>query len=105
MSEIAERLDAARDRLRTEASPYLTVDEAAAIARCNPRTIRRACESGELVAFRPARRLLFREQDVREWVESRRIVTGAGRPRVSPPRRAEPGSVATLRAMEREMTR
>lgn len=105
VTEIAASLDAARDRLRDHAPPavYLTVEEAARLARCNPKTVRRAFESGSLRAFRPARRVLLRDDDVRAWVEAR----AAAEPERSRPvrarraRRAEPtASVAMLRDME-----
>ena len=42
-------------------------------ARCENKAVRRAIASGLLVAFRPARKLLFRELDARAWIESRRV--------------------------------
>jgi excisionase family DNA binding protein len=86
-------------------APYLTVDEAAALARCNPKTIRRAFAAGRLRAFRPAHKVLLREDDVRAWVESQAAAEPvppltAGRSRS---RRPVPGSVASLRALERDL--
>ncbi len=110
MTEIASSLDAARERLRdqTPASGYLTVEEAARLARCNPKTIRRAFTSGALRAFKPTTRVLLREEDVRAWIEGHTAaVEPSGRHRggESRPRRPAPGSVASLRDMERELTR
>jgi len=108
MTEIASSLDAARERLRDQApaSGYLTVEEAAHLARCNPKTIRRAFTSGALRAFKPTSRVLLREEDVRAWIEGHTATTPyehRGGP--SRPRRPAPGSVASLRDMERELTR
>lgn len=89
-----------------EAEPeLLTVTEAAAIAHCHPKTIRRAFTSGRLRAFRPAHRVLLREDDVRAWVESQTAVTEPAPPRAgrSRSRRPAPGSVAALRELEREL--
>jgi excisionase family DNA binding protein len=95
--------------INAPASPYLTVEEAARIARCNPRTIRRAFEAGKLRAFRPAHRILLLESDVRAWVESSAVVQAVPRQeaaRARPLRRrlSAPGSVTALRDMEREMS-
>lgn len=87
------------------ATPYLTVEEAAAMARCGEKTIRRAFTAGELRAFKPAGRVLLREEDVRAWVEARAAVdVDQPQPRRARPRRARPGSVSALRALEQEMT-
>lgn len=89
-------------RLANEHPPYLTIDDAAALAHCDQSTLRRAIRAGSLLAFRPAQRLLFREADVREWVESRPArVSVEPRPRAARRRRVEPGSVQALREMER----
>jgi excisionase family DNA binding protein len=107
MTEISTDLDAARERLRDQApAPYLTVGEAAQLARCNPKTIRRAFTAGTLRAFRPAHRVLLREDDVRAWIEGQAAAEPepprAGRSRS---RRPAPGSVASLRDMERQAGR
>jgi excisionase family DNA binding protein len=102
---MAARLDAARDRLQAEipAPAYMTVEEAAGLARCNPATIRREVHRGHLRAFRPARRVLLREDDVREWIESRAAAPGDEiAPRAASPRRAAPGSVQAIRRLEQE---
>lgn len=115
MNEISDNLDTARERLKAQAesSPnYLTVEEAASMARCNPMTIRRAFKAGVLTAFRPAHRVLLRETDVRDWIESRPATMPAPPSRLprSPRQRSgnggpEPGSAADLRAIERSLTR
>jgi excisionase family DNA binding protein len=106
-SEISTNLDAARERLKAqvEAVPYLTVEEAAKLARCDPKTVRRAIAGGDLRAFRPANRLLFLEADVRGWVEARPVVAIPSRPRPTRRRRQVPGSVQALRDLEREASR
>lgn len=81
---------------------YLTPEEAAQLAHCSTKTIRRAIASGRLRAFRPTTRLLLAESDVRAWVES-----PAPEPkprRRQGRRRVQPGSVAALRQIERELT-
>lgn len=86
--------------------PYLTVEDAAAIARCSAKTIRRAIYAGQLRAFRPATRVLLREADVRAWVESRSAAADTCQPRPRGQiRRPRPGSVQALRDLERELAR
>lgn len=102
--------DQARDRLKSDASdqasaPYRTISEAAELARCDQKTLRRAVTAGDLRAFRPAGRLLFLEADVREWVESRPARRAASRPRRRSRRRAAPGSVQAIRELERSVGR
>lgn len=89
---------------------YLTVCEVADLARCEHKAVRKAIASGGLVAFRVAARLLIREMDARAWIEARPARTLGQAPvrtRLSskmtrPNRRPVPGSVADLRAIERE---
>jgi excisionase family DNA binding protein len=82
---------------------YMTVEEVAQLARCEHRSVRRAIQSGRLQAFRPARRILVREDDARAWIESRPALLTSPQP----PRRQRvtrtaggPGSVARLKAIE-----
>lgn len=89
------------------ASAYLTVQEVAALARCEHKAVRRAIHLGQLQAFQPANKLLVREQDAHAWIQSRgpRVAVPAERPRE--PRRHGPaaaGSVAKLRHLERQLT-
>lgn len=91
--------------METAPVDYLTVEEAAELARCDHKTIRRAIHSERLRAFRPANRLLIREPDVRAWIESR---TASSSARTRPPRMRRgrppaPGSVAALRALDSEL--
>jgi excisionase family DNA binding protein len=53
----------------------LTADEAAAIARCSVKTVRRAYANGALLAYRRrgSRAVLLDRQDVVEWVRSQII--------------------------------
>lgn len=89
---------------------YLTVQEVAQVARCEHKTVRRAIGAGRLTAYRVAGRLLMREADARAWIEARPAVAAApnlhSSPRSSMSARPNPhshtGSVATLRAMERD---
>jgi excisionase family DNA binding protein len=105
VNEISSQLDEARERLRSQTpTPYLTVEEAAQLARCHPKTIHRAQRSGELRSFRPAHRILLKEEDVRAWIEAE-SERRAPRPRPAQrPRRAQPGSVSRLRDIERGLT-
>jgi excisionase family DNA binding protein len=110
MTEISDQLSEARDRLRDQAasSPnYLTVPEVAELARCEHKAVRKAVHDGLLPAFSPSRKLLIRESDAVQWVESRPVRIGQRppAPRPSRPRREPPGSVKQLREMQREMTR
>lgn len=49
------------------------VHEVAAFARCEHKAVRNAISTGQLQAFQPAHKLLVREQDARDWVESRPV--------------------------------
>jgi hypothetical protein len=93
----------------TTSGGYLTVAEAAELARCEHKSVRLAIATGLLIAFRPAHKLLIRESDARAWIESRPVVVAAVAPeharrpgrRRSQPR---PGSVDDLLRIEREAT-
>jgi hypothetical protein len=65
MTDIVKRRDGAAARVKQEAAgpDYLTVLEVAVLARCEHKRVRRAIASGQLVAFRPAGKLLVREED------------------------------------------
>lgn len=107
MTDTSDQLDAARDRLRAQTpAPYLTVEEVAALARCEHKAIRHAVHSGALPAFRTAARILIREADAIAWIESRpaRQAAPAQRRRRAKQRRQAPGSVASLRALDRELS-
>jgi excisionase family DNA binding protein len=92
-------------------SPYLTVQEVAAMARCEHRTVRRAIRSGELKASLIGGRWIVKVTAVEEWFEacanSRIAVPQASQPRA--PRRprvrardnlpTRPGSIADLEAI------
>jgi excisionase family DNA binding protein len=55
-------------------SKYLTTKEVAAQARCTTKTIHNAVHSGALKAFKPAKKLLIAEADVRAWIERAAVV-------------------------------
>ena len=89
-------------------SPFITVPEAAELARVDPRTIRRAIADGRLRAFKPVRKILIREDDVVAWIEGREIIP---QPALPDPKPREVGtrasqssggmaSVERLRAMD-----
>jgi excisionase family DNA binding protein len=90
-------------------SPYLTVREVAELARCEHKAVRRAITAGRLRAFQPVNRLLIREDDARAWIEGRLVTQAAecqpARRRASSSSRAAArGSVADLKAIERQVT-
>ena len=107
MTEISDPLDRAPERRRDNVpwqSPYLTIPEVAALARCEHKAIRNAIHAGALPAFRPAQRLLVREQDARAWIESRPVSRSAPAPRgfrARARRHVRVGSVARLLEIER----
>jgi excisionase family DNA binding protein len=82
---------------------YLTVAEAADLARCSTKTIRRAIALGRLRAHKPTARVLISQQDLQAWVESQ-AVAPVRLPRPERPRalRGQAASVERLRALERE---
>jgi excisionase family DNA binding protein len=89
---------------------YLTVREVAAMARCEHKSVRRAIGQGRLLAFRPANKLLIREDDAEAWIEGRPALASSGsakRSRRGSLRVAKgsqgPGSVAELREIERKV--
>jgi excisionase family DNA binding protein len=91
---------------------YLTVREVAAMARCEHKSVRRAITAGRLRAFRPANKLLIREEDAEAWIEGRPAITGSPAkpsPGSGPPRPTmrsqRAGSVAELREIERKVVR
>jgi excisionase family DNA binding protein len=66
------------------ASPHLlTVEEAAAIARCSVKTVRRAYATGALIAYRRrgSRAVLLDNRDVLAWVHSEILQPTAPTPR------------------------
>ncbi len=82
---------------------YMTVEEVARLARCEHRSVRRAIRAGRLQAFRPARRILVREDDARAWIESRPALAQEEQPQRRQRSRQVmhgPGSVARLKAIE-----
>jgi hypothetical protein len=87
---------------------YLTVNEVAAIARCEHKSVRRAIHLGQLRAFQPANKLLILEQDAHLWIQSRPpmlVAPLAERPsRLRRPVRPSAGSVDKLRAVEQQLT-
>lgn len=111
MSEISANLDAARTRLQAQPAhaDYLTIEEAAELARCNPKTLRTAVHDGELRAFRPVKRLLFKDEDLRSWIEAKSATGTAARStpasRARKTRRPAAGSVQSLKAIEARLTR
>ena len=49
----------------------LTVQEMAEECRCNPQTIRRALDAGEMPKFKIGRNLLVRRHDFDKWFNSK----------------------------------
>ena len=72
--------------------PLLTVEEAAVIARCSIKTVRRAYANGSLSAYRRrgSRAVLLDPQDVGEWVRGQ-LVHAPSTPAGAGPARAQGG--------------
>ena len=87
---------------------YLTVEEVAQLARCEHKTVRRAIRGGALIAYKPAGRLLIREDYARMWIEGRRVEHTPAHAAQAVPRLASRSSVearvARLDTMHREAT-
>lgn len=83
------------------------------MARCEHKSVRRAISQGRLPAFRPANKLLIREDDAEAWIECRPAVASSDSATRSSRRGAlrvakgshGPGSVAELREIERKVVR
>jgi excisionase family DNA binding protein len=92
---------------------YLTVREVAAMARCEHKSVRRAISTGRLEAFRPANKLLIREDAAEAWIEATTAASLSGTAKRSTRRSARrvakgsqgPGSVSELREIERKVVR
>ena len=52
---------------------FLTVDELAAILRCQPEKVYRLAARGELPSYKVEGRRLFAETEVVRWLEGRRV--------------------------------
>ena len=110
-----DKLDSPQRRLAVinDMTVYLTVREVAAIARCEHKSVRRAISAGRLQAFRPANKLLIREDDAAAWIEGTTAAALSGTGHSSARRSARrvakgsqgPGSVAELREIERKVVR
>lgn len=48
---------------------YLTIEEVARILHMTPRAIQTKVKSKELPAYKPAKRLLFKREDVEKWLK------------------------------------
>ncbi len=58
-------------------SPWLTAKEAAAFAKCSPKTITREARSGKLTSYRLAKRRSYRflADDVTKWLKASAMPT------------------------------
>jgi len=72
---------------------YLTVQEVAQLARCEHKTVRRAIHGGALTAYKPAARLLIREDDARTWIEGCRVTRPPAHSQQAAPKLASRSSV------------
>lgn len=60
----------------------MTIDEAAALAKCSYHTIHRAIKKGDLTAYKPGKAVLILEKDFVTWFQSKRVhAVKTGRPR------------------------
>jgi excisionase family DNA binding protein len=57
---------------------FLTVDELAAVLRCQPEKVYRLAARGELPSYKVEGRRLFAEADVVGWLETRHIGSDRG---------------------------
>ena len=51
----------------------LNVKESAKLLRCSEATVYRSCEAGLMPHIRKGRRLFFRREDLRRWIDSLRV--------------------------------
>lgn len=56
-------------------SRYLTLTDAVEIVPVAPITLRRAIKRGDLPAFKPAGKLLIRQDHLETWIEGRQVDT------------------------------
>lgn len=77
---------------------YLSPKDVAGQTGLSSKTIRRAYEAGELVAYKVRGRVLIRPQDVDAWIESQRIRPAALAP--TSPRRPSPVSEGLRRLLD-----
>lgn len=56
---------------------FLTVDELAAILRCQPEKVYRLAARGELPSYKVEGRRLFSESEVATWLQERRVGIGS----------------------------
>lgn len=94
MSELADRFDRARERMRVEHGDYLTVEQVAEIGHCHPKTVRRAISRGEIPAFRFGGRLLIREADAVARIEAEPATPISARSGLPAPPRPNPAASA-----------
>ena len=57
---------------------FLTVDELAAVLRCQPEKVYRLAARGELPSYKVEGRRLFDENEVRRWLESCKVGVASG---------------------------
>ncbi len=56
---------------------FLTVDELAAILRCQPEKVYRLAARGELPSYKVEGRRLFSETEIAQWLERFRVGVGS----------------------------
>jgi excisionase family DNA binding protein len=57
---------------------FLTVDELAAVLRCQPEKVYRLAARHELPSYKVEGRRLFNEVEVARWLEQRRVGVASG---------------------------
>jgi excisionase family DNA binding protein len=55
----------------------ITVDELAAVLRCQPEKVYRLAACGELPSYKVEGRRLFSEAEVAQWLDARRVGVGS----------------------------
>lgn len=56
---------------------FLTVDELAAVLRCQPEKVYRLAARGELPSYKVEGRRLFSDSEVATWLQQRKVVVGS----------------------------
>jgi excisionase family DNA binding protein len=87
------RHDSRQGQVEIVSVSCLTVQEVAQLARCEHKTVRRAIHGGALTAYKPAGRLLIREDDARTWIEGCRVAHAPAHTAQTAPKLARRSSV------------
>lgn len=56
-----------------EMNDLLTYEQAAELLHCSKKNLERAMQLGDLEAYRPGKRILFKRADLLRWLDSRQV--------------------------------